>query len=162
MTKYLHIFICIFICTTTSASIRRVGFNGTPVEGVDYSTFVAALTAANNGDTIQIYGVVILRGKQTVNKRLTIIGFGYNFDVNPGLQANGIDAPSSFTNGALIFDVGSENSVIQGCDFQTGANALDVANSKITIRRCCIPYIFNKQSQDEAGWQNVLMFSNRH
>lgn len=133
--------VCIcLVSSVAQANIRRVGFNGLAITGIDYASFADAHIASAAGDTIQIYGTVNLPGNGfSVTKRLTIMGFGYNFDVNPNLQAVGTDAPSIF-NGLLIFDVGSENSVIEGVSFNVGPNPLDVATNNITIRRCRVSY----------------------
>ena len=81
----------LLICNLSFATIRRIGYNGTPLSGVDFADFNAAQTASKAGDTIQIYGNV---GSIGIRKRLVIMGFGYNFDANPDLQAAGTDAPS--------------------------------------------------------------------
>lgn len=92
--------------------------------GIDYPTVDAANTAAAVGDTLQIYGS--LNG--TVTKRLVIIGFGYNFDVHPNLQAIGTDGPSSST---ITFAAGSDSCMIQGLDISAY-----IYSSKHTFLRC--------------------------
>jgi hypothetical protein len=96
---------------------------------VDFNSFDDAHNASVSGDTIQIYGRVI--PLRDVTKRLVIMGFGYNFDVNPDLQAVGTDAPSSIS--AITFNSGSENSMIEGCEVNNG---IELKTSNITIRRC--------------------------
>lgn len=159
MKKIFLLSLLCFLQTVIFASIRRVGYIGNPRAGVDYANFLSAYNASVFGDTIQIYGSVsVSTNGQSISKRLVIIGFGYNFDVNPNLQANGIDAPSSF-NGSLVFDLGSDNSVIEGCDFQSGANALDVATSNITIRRCRVPYYGIRLRNDLRSFSNTRIES---
>jgi hypothetical protein len=100
--------------------------------GIDYGTFDQAVAAAVTGDTLQIYG----NQNGTTNKRLVIIGFGYNFDVHPGLQAIGTESPSS---GTITFAAGSDSCTVEGMEI----NAY-VHSSKHTFRRCRgVFYIYN-------------------
>lgn len=124
----------LLISSISFAAIRRVGYNGIARSGVDYADFASAHTASAVGDTIQIYGSVT----GTVTKRLVILGFGYNFDVNPNLQAIGGESPSV---GGIIFSPGSDSSIIEGVDgnFQIGNQSntpVGVGVSKVIIRRC--------------------------
>ena len=99
MKKYFFlaiIFLVLFI--SANANIRRVGYNGIPLTGVDYSDFTSAMNESANGDTIQIYGNAS-GGYSAITKRLVIMGFGYNLDVRPNLQVNSTNAPSYFTGG---------------------------------------------------------------
>lgn len=123
----IAILLCYNFC---SATIRRVGYPGVPVAGLDYADIASAQAASLAGDTIQIYGTIIT--PTTINKRLVIIGFGYNLDANPDLQVNGSESPSFFQN-IITFDVGSENSIIEGCYFK---HYFDISTSNITVRRC--------------------------
>ncbi|MEI6950424.1 hypothetical protein V9K67_24795 [Paraflavisolibacter sp. H34] len=106
------------------AKILRVGYNGAALAGVDYSSIDNANNAANAGDTIQIYGY---QGG-SISKQLVVQGFGYNFDVHPGLQVIGTDAPS---DGYIYFQAGSENSILEGCNMDAY-----IYTSNITVRRC--------------------------
>lgn len=120
----------LLISSVSFATIRRVGYTGVPLAGVDYASnnFSSAHDASNPGDTIQLYGDAGSPGP-TLTKRLVIIGFGYNFDANPNLQTVGTDKPS-FSN-YVNFAPGSENSIIEGC-----SGTFYVSTSNITIRRC--------------------------
>ncbi|MCO5285623.1 MAG: hypothetical protein M9898_04350 [Chitinophagaceae bacterium] len=126
----------LFFCSNSFAKIFRVGFTGTPLAGVDY-TFAAAVSNANAGDTIQIYGNVT-NGNATISKKLVILGFGYNLDVHPNLQVNNTNAPSSIDG--IFFGPGSDGSVIKGvsCNsFQAGDYySTGTAMSDITFERC--------------------------
>lgn len=113
----------LLISSLSFATIRRVGYNGITREGVDYTNFNAANDASSNGDTLQIYG----NQSGRINKRLVVIGFGYNFDVHTNLQAIATDAPSDIN---LDFQNGSQNSILEGC---SGSFTLRV--SSITIKR---------------------------
>ncbi len=131
----LFLFLILLLNEISFATIRRVGYNGTQLTGVDFPSFTAAQTASAAGDTIQIYN----SASGTVNKRLVIMGFGYNFDSNPNLQVIGGDAPS---NVSFSFDQGSENSVIEGC-----SGGITLITSNITIRRCFMSIGFQNQTR---------------
>jgi hypothetical protein len=132
---------CLFVITVllmsgiSFATIRRVGYNGIAKAGVDYADFNSAQTASAAGDTIQIYAA----GNGTVNKRLVIMGFGYNFDSNLNLQAIGGATPSPIS---LSFDLGSDNSVVEGC-----SGNITLITSNITIRRFFGSVSFQNQTR---------------
>jgi len=122
----------IFVSSFSYAEIRRVGYAGQPRAGVDYANFNDAQTASSNGDTIQVYGNTV---NGSVSKRLVIMGFGYNLDVNTGLQALTSDAPSGVSIG---FIAGSDSSVIEGCSGSIGLGEYNGPDSidNIAIKRC--------------------------
>ena len=132
-----------------SATIRRVGFMQTitPVPGFDYVNFQLAADAASNGDTIQLSPSNLGSGSTysgSVNKRLVVIGPGYNTNsynlwgvatsiANTGLQA----LPGTVSSCSFTIGVGSAGSIFQGltsASFST-SNTLDSLND-ITIMRC--------------------------
>lgn len=116
------------------ATIRRVGYSGAPITGVDYTDFNAAQTASAVGDTIQIYGNV---SGGTINKKLVIMGFGYNFDMITGVQTGNPAEPSRLSS--LTFDVGSDSALATGLSI----NSINVNTSNINIQRCYISgYIY--------------------
>ncbi len=133
--KKLSIFVSatLLISSLSFATIRRVGYNGLARAGVDFSTFDAANTASAAGDTIQMYGS---NGGGTVTKRLVIIGFGFNFDKHPGLQA----ANLSSDIGTLFFGAGSDGSYttgVSGSFYVRGdINGNHTPISNITFNRC--------------------------
>lgn len=95
----------------SNATIRRVGYNGLPVVNVDFPSMQEAHDFANAGDTIQVYGLTYNFGGLTATKQLVYIGFGYNFDVHPGVQAIGTDLPSAAN---ISFYGGSDGSIVTG------------------------------------------------
>ena len=104
------------ICSLANATIRRVGFFGPSVSGVDYSTLQAAHDAANAGDTIMMMPGAIMSA--SISKALIIIGPGYYLDPtntsypgNAGLQAT----VNSTTPGNLSLNSGASNTQIIGC-----------------------------------------------
>ncbi len=140
------LFAAILITSVAHAKIFRVGYtvlyNTSPLTGVDFANMVDANNAASPGDTIQVYGSV---SGGNMTKRLVIIGFGYNLDVHPGLQANAnnVDAPSYIN--ALFFGPGCDGSVIKGISTTVSGNSgLQVGDyyntgtpiSNITFERC--------------------------
>ena len=136
--KKLSIFISamLLVSSLSFATIRRVGFNGTAIVGVDYNDLQAAHNISNAGDTIQIYGSGY---SCNVSKKIIFIGFGYNFDVHPSLQAVIGDAPSGAT---LFFGIGSDGSVATGLsgDFNiydiTTLSTNNPTINNITFLRC--------------------------
>lgn len=135
----------LFISSVSFAAIRRVGYNGIALSGVDYANFQSAHDASSAGDTIQIYSSP---GSGTITKQLVIMGFGYNFDANPNLQVIGTDAPSNIS---LNFYLGSDGSTVEGCsgsfsispyDPNTGTGNGSLV-SNITFQRCYGTFYFS-------------------
>jgi hypothetical protein len=92
--------------------------------GMDYADFNSAVAAAAVGDTLQIYG----NHNGSLDKRLVIIGFGYNFDKHPDLQAIGTEDPSSLT---VWLNAGSDSCTFEGLNLTAYTYS-----SKHTFRRC--------------------------
>ena len=133
-TVYAFLSIGIILCSLqTAANIRRVGFFGQPLAGIDYSTFALAQTAAIAGDTILMYPGVVLSG--LIDKRLVIIGPGTWIDptTNPKGNANLQAAPGTVSAQQISFRTGSGGSTIMGFDF--GGYQIFVGVNDITIRR---------------------------
>lgn len=109
------------------AKIWRVNNNG----GVsaDFTTLQAAHNGAAAGDTLHLEGSPDSYGGLTCSKKLVIIGPGYYLGENPNTQAVALPAYI----GAVNFNVGSEGSVIMGCDLN--GSAIGVFASDIVIRR---------------------------
>ncbi len=133
MKKYFFLAIILLaLFINANANIRRVGYNGIPLTGVDYSDFTSAMNESANGDTIQIYGSVN-GGYTPITKRLVIMGFGYNLDVHPNLQVNNSNTPSILQLGYYCkFEIGSEGSKLEGLYLSDTY----INTSDITISRC--------------------------
>lgn len=140
------------ISSFSFASIRRVGYSGIPLTGVDYADFATAQTASTIGDTIQVYGSV----SGTVSKRLVIMGFGYNLDVNLGLQVVNTDAPSTV---ALTFSAGSDSSMIEGCygNFAVGGYTAADSVDNVLFKRCS--GTFNFINYIDVKIRNIKIYS---
>lgn len=167
------VILLLFFFVSSQATMRRVGFFGPPIAGVDYSTFSSAYTAAAAGDTILMMPKSSLDGS-SVSKRLIIIGPGYFLDPanittpgNAGLQAD----PNS-TSGYLYFYPGSDNSQVLGCSFYPyffgGNNILikrcNITSSSyfysscdgITFQQCFIYQIFSANSTNICTNVSIL------
>jgi len=132
MKKFAFLFATVlFFASVANAKIRRVGFFASPVSGTDYITFAAAYTAAANNDTILIFPNNSVSG--TLTKKLTIIGPGNWLDPNstPKGNANLQAFPGIATISQLVFDEGSDGSVIMG---MYGGN-MYIREDNITIKR---------------------------
>ena len=129
MRKYLFlVFIAVCVFQSTHATIRRLGYPGTSLAGVDYSSFSEAQTASAPGDTIQIYGSQ--NDIITVTKRLVIMGFGNNFDKITGVQLGNPSDPSKLNT--VFLNAGSDSSLMVGLYVY---NAY-VGSSNIQLQRC--------------------------
>ncbi|MCG3164959.1 MAG: hypothetical protein POELPBGB_00719 [Bacteroidia bacterium] len=131
-TKLLLSGLAILIITITNASVLTVS-NAVTSPG-QYTTIAAAMTAANNNDTIYIHGTNINYGSFTVTKSLTFIGPGHN-PQNQGL------------NNAIINDIslssGSSNTRIIGLrinNITTAANTSGITIARNMILGAVISY----------------------
>lgn len=101
------------------------------------SSLDSALIIAQNGDFLYLPGGIIPFGGTyiNINKRLTIIGCGYNYDSS---SATGI----TIINQKINFNSSSEGSLISGIYC---ASDIEIYTSKISIIRCLIKnrIIFN-------------------
>jgi hypothetical protein len=134
------------IYSSSYATIRRVGFFGTPLANVDYSTFANAYTAAVAGDTILMFPSTVLSG--TITKKLTIIGPGswLNPANTPKGNANEQANPDSATASSVFLNAGSDGTVIMGMnngDYFISAN-------NITISRNYNPTVYIAYNQGSS------------
>ena len=132
MKKFSFLFIIVLLIVVhADAKIRRVGFFGSPVSGTDYTTVALAYAAAQSGDTILMFPSTSLSG--TIAKKLTIIGPGSWLDPNstPKGNANLQAFAGTASISSLIFDVGSDGSVLSG--FNGGT--VYIKDNNITIKR---------------------------
>ncbi len=142
----LVFFALIIGVSAAEAKIWRV--NSTPGINADFTTLAAAHTGAASGDTLHLEGSATTYGSLTCSKKLIIIGPGYFLGENPSTQAVAITALVN----AISFNVGSEGSVVMGCDF-TGS-AISIFCSDIVIRR-------NKFSSPNGAipdWSNGIIY----
>lgn len=120
------------ICTQ---SIINVNNQATGVQ-TQYTNLQAAVTAAQDNDIIYLYPSSISYGNATINKKLTIIGPGYNVAQNPSLGIN------TFVSNAILGDItytaGSNDGTITGCDINyivlNGPTNIQITRNKIRNR----------------------------
>jgi hypothetical protein len=111
MKKIITIIAIFFAAFNVKAATLTLN-NATPSAG-QYSTWTAALAAANNGDTILIHGTTNNYYTLNVTKRLTIIGPGHHPTDKQNTQRAFCDAVTFHTgsNGSRV--IGLETSNIQ-------------------------------------------------
>ncbi|MEP7317834.1 MAG: hypothetical protein ABI921_03810 [Panacibacter sp.] len=126
-----------------NATIRRVGYFGTPRVGTDYSDLASAHTASAAGDTILLYPGV---WTATFSKKIVLIGYGYLTNQNPNLQV------ITGTNSANItLANGSDNCIFTGIDGLSATVNTNATVAGITISRCYVTIILNNKTYN--NWQ---------
>lgn len=121
--------IVLFTAATAQAKIWRV--NNITGVNADFTSLQGAhnSTSVLSGDTIHLEGSPFGYGGLTCSKRLIIIGPGYFLGENPNTQA--VAQPAYV--GDVNFNVGSQGSLIMGCDFN--ASSINIFCDNIVIRR---------------------------
>jgi hypothetical protein len=151
--------------TASHATVRRIGYWGTPVSGVDYTTFALAQTASSNGDTIYFFSSSSAYGGINVSKQLVIIGGGYLLD--PALTSTSKGNPNLqyFKNetsiNSITFETGSAGSKVFGVisQFYIGSVAGSLV-SNIEINRCQVSYMqFTSNSANDIRVYNCIVYS---
>jgi hypothetical protein len=125
-----------FISSLSFATIRRVGYFGPAVTGVDYATFQLAHDASTAGDTIMMHPGSKFGGA-AMTKKLVVIGPGYFLSQNAGQQANPLGMDSTNSGILTISDEAANGSSFIGCTFPP--NGLDINGdnlSNITFSKC--------------------------
>ncbi|MEO7312025.1 MAG: hypothetical protein ABIX01_16605 [Chitinophagaceae bacterium] len=127
------------ISSISFANIRRVGFFGPAVIGVDYGTLQQAHDASTTGDTIMMMPGTSVQG--TITKPLVIIGPGFFLNPsdfvypgNAGLQAN---TNSNESPSGLTFSAGSSNTQVIGCSMYS-TSFITAGLTNILFKRCFI------------------------
>ncbi len=119
------LFVFLFNVTNLFAKIWVVDNNPIPVG--DFTNLADAQTAASNGDTIYVYPSATAYAGFTCTKQLYILGVGYNLDIYVGQASN-----ASSTIGNIIFNAGSEGSVLVGF---AGNFYVDINTDNVTIKK---------------------------
>jgi hypothetical protein len=151
--------IILFICSSSFATIRRVGFFGTPISGTDFYTFATAYTAANAGDTILMFPNTQISGSLT--KKLTIIGPGNWLDSTTSPKGNGGEQADVLTAtcSSLYLNAGSDGSVIMG--FNTGYFYIGANNITIMRNRGISVYLdYNPAGNAVLNTSNLQLLGN--
>ena len=142
MKKILLITAIISLALTTQAKIWRVNNNPTldgdvlEVATLFDNTNNATNPEAANGDSIYVEPSVNFYNAFTVNKQVSIFGYGYFIGSNLGMQAN---AQRAFTN-QIQFATGSAGSTVSGIECTGSIFSTNVSN--ITITRCLMNSFF--------------------
>ena len=114
MKNFILTSILVVSIINSFAGIKRLGYWGTPVTGVDYATPALAVAACAVGDSLYVYGS---GWSIDVTKRLVIIGTGYyyapNTPSNTNFNAN-LQNYNAYTGAAIQLFDGSSSSIITG------------------------------------------------
>lgn len=144
-TKIFTLLVAALLISSMSfATIRRVGYSGPQLVGVDYTSLENAYTDAVINDTIQLYpggDYAFNYAGTALSKRLVFIGDGYLLDKNNGLQV-----ATSLTRLSLIMDAGANGSIFEGLEVSpayysdnygfTGTTAINGTLQNILFKRC--------------------------
>lgn len=130
--KNLFFSLVLLFPALANAKAWRVDNTGNPA--AQFTTLGAAIAASTvaAGDTLYIYGSAASYGSVAVNKRLVILGMGYNWAVNY------LSAVPIAQIDCMNFATGSEGSLISGMRIGTGtgsSNALYLSVDGITVKR---------------------------
>lgn len=119
--------------TNTNAKIYRL--NNSPQIPSDFKDIYTALQQINTGDTIYAEGSSMKYGDLIINKKVTIIGTGYNLAENAISECNSQSA--EFTN--LLINSGAEGSNIVSLVFNSDSSSnqnVYIRSNDITVKRC--------------------------
>jgi len=134
---FLVLLSIVILHSISHATIRRVGYFGPPVAGVDFPNFQEAHDASNPGDTIMMHPGSRF-GTATMSIKLVVIGPGYFLSQNANLQANALGMDSTSFGGTLsISNATANGSVFVGCTIS--ANGINITGDNIadiTFQRC--------------------------
>jgi len=146
----------LLIAATLNATVWRV--NNRANMDADFTTLQEAIDGANSGDTLYIEGSAVAYGNGTFDKKLVVIGTGFWLEEN--------DTTQSFKQkaqvGKLIFNDGSQGSVIQGLYLyhtsSSGFNIIEINTDSVTIER---NYIYGYESgQNTQNGNSVFIAAN--
>jgi hypothetical protein len=133
MKKVFSVIVFCFLMSSLSAKIWTVDNTG---KVANFTTTTAAVTSAQDGDTLLIGGSATAYADITLSKKLVIYGTGYFLTENP----NTIETKALVTINSITFAFGSNGSELIGITSGTMINVtVDAAN--IIIRRCYISQI---------------------
>jgi hypothetical protein len=146
----------IFQHAVLQAKIRRVGFFAQPVANTDYISVSAAVTAAVSGDTLLIFPNIDVN--VTLTKRLTFFGPGYFLDATatPRGNSNQQAFPGIATISQMVFNAGSQNSVVMG--FNGGTFFINT--DSITIQRNRDILVYVASSNPAINTSNLRLLQN--
>ncbi len=126
----------LIITTSANATIRRVGYFGTPIPNTDYTDLQSAHNAAATGDTILVFPGT---WSATYSKSLITLGYGYFVDTSTlHTQANaGLQNITGNFSIHITLAAGSDDCLFEGLDgFFIQGDHSGSTISGITVRRC--------------------------
>ena len=156
----LLVFVIATTIFTTQAGLKRVGYSGAQITGVDFTSLQAANNDAGTlaGDTIQVYPGYS-GGSLTQTKRLIIIGIGYltagtnaNTNLNVLATQNPIDITTVVYNSTSSAVSGSEYYGVT-LNFQLFGN-IGASINNITVQRCRLAGITQLSSPSGCSISN--------
>jgi hypothetical protein len=161
MKKLIAVFVLVLLTAQFAhATIRRVGYPGTPLANVDFATLTLAVDASAANDTIQIYGDIAGNSSTAiVDKPVVIIGFGYAFNTNPNLQAVGSKEPSDIGD-MYVVEGGSGTRIygVSGSIYIQGTTTASATIENILIERCAV-YVYLSNYRTYANIRNISIVS---
>jgi hypothetical protein len=155
--KFFTLFVLIaFVISlqNVNATIRRVGYWGTPIPAQDYIGLQQAHDAANPGDTILVFP----NGTSgpytaTFTKRLVVAGYGYlvtGTGSNPDLQAI-----TGSLNSTITLRNGSDSTILEGLDglqLLVGSFA-NATIAHVVVKRCNANIVPNEGTFLLDNWE---------
>ncbi|MEO7309218.1 MAG: hypothetical protein ABIX01_02380 [Chitinophagaceae bacterium] len=129
------------ISSIVFAGVRRIGYWGTPVAGLDYATPALAVSASAIGDTIYVYGSNAGSAWTIdVTKRLVVVGSGYFYAPNTPGNANSnanLQNYNAYSSAAVQLFDGASGSIIIGVTGYVYCNTSHVSPiNNIRISNC--------------------------
>jgi len=147
----------LFLLVFAAAGARILTVSNNPVLPAQYADVQAAITAAAAGDTIFVHGTQFTYPDFTINKRLVVIGAGYNSN-------NQFNYATRVNNIGLIRDAGLQDAsgtVITGFYVTTGISPSGtLAVNNITIFRNQIGYILYTYGNSSTLGSNWVIYNN--
>lgn len=159
--KNLFFSLVLLFPALANAKAWRVDNTGNPA--AQFTTLGAAIAASTvaAGDTLYIYGSAASYGSVAVNKRLVILGMGYNWAVNY------LSAVPIAQIDCMNFATGSEGSLISGMRIGTGTgasgatDALYLSVDGITVKRNYVSSINAASSNSACPYSSPSSSINR-
>lgn len=151
--KHIVVVLALLVSVSTFATVRTVSNN--PTRPAQFSTFAAAQTASVNGDTIYVYGSPQQYPAITINKRLVIIGAGYN-------PNNQFGQPTNIAHIDLFRDSGVNNasgSIIIGI-LTSRLDISGLMSNNIRVFRCRFTSYLNLAGGSPTGYADGWVLYN--
>lgn len=153
MKSFFLSLIAYFVIYAAQATILTVDNNS--VSAGQYTDLQTAIDAASTGDTLHIIGSLSSYGNVTLNKRLTLIGAGYNSpnQFNLSTKINALSLGQNLPNNP-------SGSKIMGCEISNMSWSFNTSYNNITIERCQMGSVSIPSNQC-TGWllqHNIINF----